>query len=202
MISHSYIFQCCVTDSTHWGQASQWPIASCRWNCCGKPCFVWHFVMRTIPSYRQWRSRKSFFPTSWLRQTCFVFFVLCRCLYSAECPANFHCKGKLLFEQLMYWIPLDYSDDVSKVCFAASSTPSRIVFFISLSFIFLVSGVQNNLWARFVTLPSQDRIWTLTLTNKTVPKPVEQGAPLCLSFPTCVSECNMPEFLFVFILTV
>lgn len=135
MISHSYIFQCCVTDSTHWGQASQWPIASCRWNCCGKPCFVWHFVMRTIPSYMQWRSRKSFFPTSWLRQTCFVFFVLCRCLYSAECPANFHCKGKLLFEQLMYWIPLDYSDDVSKVCFAASSTPSRI-FFSSLSLSF------------------------------------------------------------------
>uniref|UniRef100_A0A3Q2Y6Y7 (Lyso)-N-acylphosphatidylethanolamine lipase n=1 Tax=Hippocampus comes TaxID=109280 RepID=A0A3Q2Y6Y7_HIPCM len=53
-------------------------------------------------------------------------------------------------------------------------------FLISLSFIFLFSGIQNNLWARFVTLPSQDRIWTLTLTNKTVPKPAEQDSKMPL----------------------
>ncbi|XP_053739251.1 (Lyso)-N-acylphosphatidylethanolamine lipase [Synchiropus splendidus] len=40
----------------------------------------------------------------------------------------------------------------------------------------ILNCIQNDLWARFVTLPSQDRIWTLTLTNKAVRKPVEQAA--------------------------
>ncbi|TDH06098.1 hypothetical protein EPR50_G00130290 [Perca flavescens] len=38
----------------------------------------------------------------------------------------------------------------------------------------ILACIQNDLWARFVTLPNQDRIWTLTLTNKAVRKPVEQ----------------------------
>ncbi|KAK2821942.1 hypothetical protein Q5P01_022007 [Channa striata] len=38
----------------------------------------------------------------------------------------------------------------------------------------ILACIQNDLWARFVTLPNQDRIWTLTLTNKAVRKPAEQ----------------------------
>ncbi|XP_072219771.1 (Lyso)-N-acylphosphatidylethanolamine lipase isoform X1 [Leuresthes tenuis] len=34
----------------------------------------------------------------------------------------------------------------------------------------ILACIQNDLWARFVTLPNQDRIWTLTLTNKMVRK--------------------------------
>uniref|UniRef100_A0A3P8TVR7 (Lyso)-N-acylphosphatidylethanolamine lipase n=1 Tax=Amphiprion percula TaxID=161767 RepID=A0A3P8TVR7_AMPPE len=33
----------------------------------------------------------------------------------------------------------------------------------------ILACIQNDLWARFVTLQSQDRIWTLTVTNKTIP---------------------------------
>lgn len=44
----------------------------------------------------------------------------------------------------------------------------------------LFADIQNDLWARFVTLPNQDRIWTLTLTNKSVRKPTEQGINLHL----------------------
>lgn len=40
----------------------------------------------------------------------------------------------------------------------------------------ILSCIQNNLWARFVTLPNQDRIWTLTVTNKTERKPAEQAS--------------------------
>ncbi|XP_068196109.1 (Lyso)-N-acylphosphatidylethanolamine lipase [Antennarius striatus] len=40
----------------------------------------------------------------------------------------------------------------------------------------ILACIQSDLWARFVTLPNQDRIWTLTLTNKVVQKPVEQAA--------------------------
>ncbi|KAG7258620.1 hypothetical protein CRUP_028872 [Coryphaenoides rupestris] len=32
------------------------------------------------------------------------------------------------------------------------------------------------MWARFVTLPSQDRIWTLSLTSRSPPKPSQQAA--------------------------
>ncbi|KAF3698946.1 Protein ABHD4 [Channa argus] len=39
----------------------------------------------------------------------------------------------------------------------------------------ILACFQNNLWTRFVTLPNQDRIWTLTLTNKAVRKPAEQA---------------------------
>lgn len=39
----------------------------------------------------------------------------------------------------------------------------------------VTTGIQSNLWARFVTLPNQERIWTLTVTDKSVPKPEEQG---------------------------
>ncbi|XP_047446134.1 (Lyso)-N-acylphosphatidylethanolamine lipase [Mugil cephalus] len=39
----------------------------------------------------------------------------------------------------------------------------------------ILACIQNDLWARFVTLPNQDRIWTLTLTNKMLRKPAEQA---------------------------
>lgn len=39
----------------------------------------------------------------------------------------------------------------------------------------ILSCIQNEVWSRFVTLPNQDRIWTLTLTNKTAHKPLEQA---------------------------
>ncbi|XP_008297793.1 (Lyso)-N-acylphosphatidylethanolamine lipase [Stegastes partitus] len=39
----------------------------------------------------------------------------------------------------------------------------------------ILACIQNDLWARFVTLSNQDRIWTLTVTNKTVRKPAEQA---------------------------
>ncbi|CAN9503314.1 unnamed protein product [Ophioblennius macclurei] len=39
----------------------------------------------------------------------------------------------------------------------------------------ILACIQNDLWARFVTLPNQDRIWTLTVTNKTVRKTAEQA---------------------------
>uniref|UniRef100_A0A672KLW0 Abhydrolase domain containing 4 n=1 Tax=Sinocyclocheilus grahami TaxID=75366 RepID=A0A672KLW0_SINGR len=31
------------------------------------------------------------------------------------------------------------------------------------------SGIQNDIWSRFVTLPNQNRIWTLKVTNKSTP---------------------------------
>ncbi|XP_054620091.1 (Lyso)-N-acylphosphatidylethanolamine lipase [Dunckerocampus dactyliophorus] len=40
----------------------------------------------------------------------------------------------------------------------------------------ILSCIQNELWARFVTLPTKDRIWTLTLTNKVAKKPAEQAS--------------------------
>ncbi|XP_056148806.1 (Lyso)-N-acylphosphatidylethanolamine lipase [Lampris incognitus] len=39
----------------------------------------------------------------------------------------------------------------------------------------ILTCIQNDLWARFVTLPNQDRIWTLTLTNKSIRKPSKQA---------------------------
>ncbi|KAM7401280.1 hypothetical protein PAMA_005458 [Pampus argenteus] len=39
----------------------------------------------------------------------------------------------------------------------------------------ILTCIQNDLWARFVTLPNQDRIWTLTVTKKAVRKPVERA---------------------------
>ncbi|KAM6948409.1 (Lyso)-N-acylphosphatidylethanolamine lipase [Aplochiton taeniatus] len=39
----------------------------------------------------------------------------------------------------------------------------------------ILSCIQNDLWARFVNLSNQDRIWTLTLNNKTIRKPAEQA---------------------------
>ncbi|XP_030016370.1 (Lyso)-N-acylphosphatidylethanolamine lipase isoform X1 [Sphaeramia orbicularis] len=39
----------------------------------------------------------------------------------------------------------------------------------------ILACIQNDVWSRFVTLPNQDRIWTLTLTNKAVRKPAEQA---------------------------
>lgn len=46
----------------------------------------------------------------------------------------------------------------------------------------VMSGIQNDLWARFVTLPNQDRIWTLTLTNKAVHKETAPGIGLLSVF--------------------
>ncbi|XP_076018265.1 (Lyso)-N-acylphosphatidylethanolamine lipase isoform X2 [Genypterus blacodes] len=39
----------------------------------------------------------------------------------------------------------------------------------------ILSCIQNDLWARFVTLPNQGRIWTLSLASKVVRKPAAQG---------------------------
>lgn len=44
----------------------------------------------------------------------------------------------------------------------------------------ILACIQNDLWARFVTLPNQDRIWTMTITNKAVRKPAEQAAKIPL----------------------
>lgn len=38
----------------------------------------------------------------------------------------------------------------------------------------ILACIQNDLWARFVTLPTQDRIWTLTVTNKHLRKAPEK----------------------------
>lgn len=41
----------------------------------------------------------------------------------------------------------------------------------------ILDRVQNDLWARFVSLPTQDRIWTITVTHKgfkSAPKPTTQ----------------------------
>nr|XP_023693477.1 protein ABHD4-like [Paramormyrops kingsleyae]XP_023693478.1 protein ABHD4-like [Paramormyrops kingsleyae] len=35
----------------------------------------------------------------------------------------------------------------------------------------ILARIQNDLWARFVTLPTQDRIWTLTVTSRNSLKP-------------------------------
>uniref|UniRef100_A0A3Q1HXK1 (Lyso)-N-acylphosphatidylethanolamine lipase n=1 Tax=Anabas testudineus TaxID=64144 RepID=A0A3Q1HXK1_ANATE len=40
----------------------------------------------------------------------------------------------------------------------------------------ILACIHSDLWARFVTLPNQDRIWTLTLTNKAVRKHAEQAS--------------------------
>ncbi|XP_015251345.1 (Lyso)-N-acylphosphatidylethanolamine lipase isoform X2 [Cyprinodon tularosa] len=39
----------------------------------------------------------------------------------------------------------------------------------------ILACIKNDLWARFVTLQNQDRIWTLSLTNKGTPKSAEQA---------------------------
>ncbi|MFT7800121.1 protein ABHD4-like [Arapaima gigas] len=39
----------------------------------------------------------------------------------------------------------------------------------------ILACIDNDVWARFVTLPSQDRIWTLTLTSKNSCKQSESG---------------------------
>ncbi|KAL0966347.1 hypothetical protein UPYG_G00294160 [Umbra pygmaea] len=41
----------------------------------------------------------------------------------------------------------------------------------------ILSCIRNDLWSRFVTLANQERIWTLTVTNKTTRKPVETACP-------------------------
>lgn len=38
----------------------------------------------------------------------------------------------------------------------------------------ILACIHSDLWARFVTLPNQNRIWTLTVTNKLVRKPAQQ----------------------------
>ncbi|XP_072524452.1 (Lyso)-N-acylphosphatidylethanolamine lipase isoform X2 [Salminus brasiliensis] len=40
----------------------------------------------------------------------------------------------------------------------------------------ILACVQNEVWSRFVTLPNQNRIWTLTVTNKTAQKPSDQAS--------------------------
>lgn len=43
------------------------------------------------------------------------------------------------------------------------------------SSLLVMEGIHSDLWARFVTLPNQNRIWTLTITNKLVRKPADPG---------------------------
>ncbi|KAJ8371848.1 hypothetical protein AAFF_G00299430 [Aldrovandia affinis] len=38
----------------------------------------------------------------------------------------------------------------------------------------ILACIQNDIWARFVTLPTQDRIWTLTVTNRNLQKAHEK----------------------------
>ncbi|KAK9980222.1 hypothetical protein ABG768_013602 [Culter alburnus] len=40
----------------------------------------------------------------------------------------------------------------------------------------ILACIQNNVWSRFVTLPNQNRIWTLKVTNKTALKYKDQAA--------------------------
>ncbi|XP_013859955.1 (Lyso)-N-acylphosphatidylethanolamine lipase isoform X2 [Austrofundulus limnaeus] len=40
----------------------------------------------------------------------------------------------------------------------------------------ILACIRNDIWARFVTLPNQDRIWTLTVTNKAAPNPAAQAS--------------------------
>ncbi|KPP72491.1 abhydrolase domain-containing protein 4-like, partial [Scleropages formosus] len=40
----------------------------------------------------------------------------------------------------------------------------------------ILACIQNDLWARYVTLPSQDRIWTLTVTNRNSRKQSVSGS--------------------------
>ncbi|XP_034470747.1 (Lyso)-N-acylphosphatidylethanolamine lipase [Hippoglossus hippoglossus] len=44
----------------------------------------------------------------------------------------------------------------------------------------ILACIKNDLWARFVTLPNQDQLWTLTLTNKMVHKPAAPKTPLVM----------------------
>ncbi|XP_076840496.1 (Lyso)-N-acylphosphatidylethanolamine lipase-like [Brachyhypopomus gauderio] len=47
----------------------------------------------------------------------------------------------------------------------------------------ILDRVQNDLWARFVSLPTQDRIWTITVTHKSLraaPKPPTSRTPLVM----------------------
>ncbi|KAG7524037.1 hypothetical protein JOB18_006082 [Solea senegalensis] len=44
----------------------------------------------------------------------------------------------------------------------------------------ILGCLQNDLWARFVTLSNQDRIWTLSLTNKAAHKPATPKTPLVM----------------------
>ncbi|KAG1969040.1 (Lyso)-N-acylphosphatidylethanolamine lipase [Pimephales promelas] len=40
----------------------------------------------------------------------------------------------------------------------------------------IIACIKNNVWSRFVTLPDQNRIWTLKVTNKTALKHKDQAA--------------------------
>ncbi|XP_053294689.1 (Lyso)-N-acylphosphatidylethanolamine lipase [Pleuronectes platessa] len=44
----------------------------------------------------------------------------------------------------------------------------------------ILACIKNDLWARFVTLPNQYQLWTLTLTNKMVHKPAVPKTPLVM----------------------
>ncbi|XP_022534621.2 (Lyso)-N-acylphosphatidylethanolamine lipase isoform X2 [Astyanax mexicanus] len=40
----------------------------------------------------------------------------------------------------------------------------------------ILACIKNEVWSRFVTLPNQNRIWTLTVTNKTAQKTSDQAS--------------------------
>ncbi|KAL6468101.1 hypothetical protein MHYP_G00237780 [Metynnis hypsauchen] len=40
----------------------------------------------------------------------------------------------------------------------------------------ILACIQNEVWSRFVTLPNQNRIWTLTVTNRTARRPSDQAS--------------------------
>ncbi|XP_062843516.1 (Lyso)-N-acylphosphatidylethanolamine lipase [Trichomycterus rosablanca] len=44
----------------------------------------------------------------------------------------------------------------------------------------ILACIQNDVWSRFVTLPNQNRIWTLTVTNKAAHKTSDQASQMPL----------------------
>lgn len=93
------------------------------------------------------------------------------------------CKDFLTRTFLSYTSSL-CPDKLYFTCFTWSFS-NNIQYTVSVIYLFLLfvtTGIQNDLWARFVTLPNQERIWTLTVTNKSVNKPTEQGISLALFY--------------------
>lgn len=77
---------------------------------------------------------------------------------------------------LLHWA----SESVTWLLFCKCKLTHNLieVLLIIPSFCLILTGIQNDLWARFVTLPNQDRIWTLTVTNKAAQKSSQQGNAL------------------------
>lgn len=79
--------------------------------------------------------------------------------------------------------------------FISSTTVTQLDKSLTSSLL-VMEGIHSDLWARFVTLPNQNRIWTLTITNKLVRKPAEQGnwrslIAYCLSLPVLALKMHL-----------